>query len=110
MACFAAPAGVAIVTTTCRKQIPNRLHVNWLNTILWAVSAGLMIEHVITGEIVSYFPFLTALSSPEDTGVMIHEILTEGIAILGACVTAWIILLALASYKTKIIPNSKKNV
>lgn len=102
MACFTAPASVAIVTTVCRKKIPKEFHINWLNTILWAVSAGLAIEHVINGEIVPYFPFLTALNNPHDTSVMIHEIFTEGLAILMACVAAWIVIVAIAfRYKTK---------
>lgn len=35
MACFTAPAAVAIVTTVFRKRIPEKYHINWLNALLW---------------------------------------------------------------------------
>jgi hypothetical protein len=97
MACFTAPASVAIVTTVCRKKIPAKFHINWLNRLLWGGTAGLALEHVAHGEIVPYFPFLTAMQNPEDTAVMVHEILTTGVLMLVACVAVWIVMVTVAA-------------
>lgn len=51
----------------------------WLSQLLWGVSLILMLEHLWTGEVTLTFPFLTALSSPEDTMVMLDEIATNGV-------------------------------
>jgi hypothetical protein len=96
MACFAAPTVVAIVTTLARKKIPKKYHINWLNAMLWGGSAGLALEHVAHGEIVSYFPFLTALKSAEETAVMVQEILTVGGGMLVACVIVWALMVYVA--------------
>jgi hypothetical protein len=97
MACFVAPAGVAIVTTICGKKIPKKYHINWLN-------------HAVNGEIVPYFPFLTALNNAKDTSVMIHEIFTTGLAILMACVAAWVIMVATASGLKKAQARQKSDI
>jgi hypothetical protein len=110
MACFVAPAGVAIVTTICGKKIPKKYHINWLNRLLWIVSAGLILEHAVNGEIVPYFPFLTALNNAKDTSVMIHEIFTTGLAILMACVAAWVIMVATASGLKKAQARQKSDI
>lgn len=102
MACFTAPASIAIVTTICRKKIPEKYHINWLNSLLWGGVAGLALEHVAHGEIVPFPPFFTAMKNPADTVTMFHEILTTGVAMLVACVIVWIaIVLIAASLKAK---------
>jgi len=93
MACFAAPAAVGILTTVFRKKIPEKYHIKWLNTMLWGGVIGLALEHVAHQEIVSYFPYLTAMASPADTAVMFHEILTVGVGMTVACIAAWIVML-----------------
>jgi len=60
MACFVVPAGTAIVTTVIRKKIPEKYHINWLNSMLWGGVAMLAVEHIAHKEIVLYPPFLTA--------------------------------------------------
>lgn len=96
MACFSAPTAVAIVTTAFRKKIPKKYHINWLNGMLWGGTAGLALEHVAHGEIVPYFPFLTAMKSAEDTAVMVQEIITIGGGMLVACVVVWVLMLLVA--------------
>ncbi|MBN2250880.1 MAG: hypothetical protein JW724_02245 [Candidatus Altiarchaeota archaeon] len=96
MACFSAPAAVAVVTTLFRKSIPEKYHINWLNTMLWGGTAGLALEHVAHGEIVASFPFLTAMSSAAETAVMIEEILTVGTGMLVLCLVAWGVMVAAA--------------
>ena len=88
MACFLVPAGEAIVTTIVTKVIESRtkaadpeMHestasphkpvivpkLKWLNNMLWGGSALLMFEHIWHGEVVPWFPFLTAAADPADT-------------------------------------------
>ena len=63
---------------------------------LWGGSALLAFEHVWHGEVQPFFPFLTAMSNPEDTQEMLHEIATVGVSMavlvtviwIGMCVTA----------------------
>lgn len=97
MACFTAPAAVAVVTTLFRKKIPAKYHVNWLNALLWGGTAGLALEHVAHEEIVFYPPYLTAMASAADAATMIHEIMTIGVMMLVACVALWAGMVAVAS-------------
>jgi hypothetical protein len=98
MACFTAPMTVGIITTLFRKKMPKKYHINWLNMLIWGGVIGLAVEHFASGEIVPYPPFLTAMSSPVDTAVMIQEIMTVGVAMLLACLTTWAIMVYAASY------------
>ena len=59
MACFAAPATVAIITTVIKKKVPERYHPEWLLLMLWGGVLMLIVDHIATGEIVAYFPFFT---------------------------------------------------
>ncbi|MBO6130083.1 MAG: hypothetical protein J6P79_14505 [Pseudobutyrivibrio sp.] len=110
MACFTVPAGEAVVTTIVKKtmekkgvehkendgKIPMTRKLKWLSNLLWGGSALLAFEHVWHGEVQPFFPFLTAMSNPEDTAEMLHEIATVGVSMavlvtavwIGICVTA----------------------
>lgn len=92
MGCFAAPATVAIFTTVFRKKIPEKYHINWLNTMLWGGAAGLAAEHVAHGEIVPFPPFLTALNNPADMAAMFQEIATIGLGMVVACTLVWAVM------------------
>ncbi len=41
MACFLVPMTAAIFTTAFGKKIPERLHIAWLNMLLWGGSIAL---------------------------------------------------------------------
>lgn len=110
MACFTVPAGEAVVTTIVKKtmekkgiqekesdgKIPMTRKLKWLSNLLWGGSVLLAFEHVWHGEVQPFFPFLTAMSNPEDTAEMLHEIATVGVSMavlvtavwIGMCVTA----------------------
>ncbi len=60
MACFLVPTTTAIVTTAIGKKVPEKYHINWLNSMLWGGVVMLAVEHVAHGEVVLYPPFLTA--------------------------------------------------
>ncbi|SNU06977.1 hypothetical protein SAMN06297422_10997 [Lachnospiraceae bacterium] len=118
MACFLVSAAEAVVVTAVEKieekkeqaspekesaeavKIPLSRKLKWLTYMLWGGSFLLMFEHIWHGEVVPWFPFLTAMSDPEETMTMLHEMATVGVSMavlvtvvwLGICVTADIIV------------------
>ncbi len=91
MACFLVPTGTAIVTTVMGKKVPEKYHMNWLNSMLWGGVVMLAVEHIAHGEIVLYPPFLTA---------GLHEVLPEmlrvGVPMTLAIILIWGIMIAVA--------------
>ncbi|MBN2053019.1 hypothetical protein JW756_05940 [Candidatus Woesearchaeota archaeon] len=92
MACFLAPASVAIITTVFRKKFSKAWHINWLNTMIWGGTIGLAVEHIAHQEIVPWFPFLSAMSNHADTMVMLKEIASVGIPMTLALVFVWAVM------------------
>ena len=68
----------------------------WLNGMLWGGSLLLAYEHLWHGEVVPYFPFLTAASNAEDAAEMLHEMSTVGVtmAVLVTCIWGGMIAVA----------------
>jgi hypothetical protein len=97
MACFIVPMSLAIVLGTIRKKIPESYHINWLVMLLGGGVAALTLEHIAHQEVVLYPPFLTAMNSPSDTAVMLHEMATIGSAMLIACVVIWVAMVVYVS-------------
>jgi hypothetical protein len=89
MACFLAPATAAIITTTVRKKIAPKYHLDWLNAMLWGGVIMLAVEHIAHREVVLYPPFLTAMQNPNDIPVMLHEIAIVGGSMTIAIVLVW---------------------
>lgn len=115
MACFLAPATEAIVVSAAahhnRKVSKNNSSeskqqesvtfssylvqkLQWLSTLLWGGSFLLLIEHIWHGEIVPWFPFLTALNNPNDISPMLTEIATVGTAMALTVTFTWFIAVA----------------
>ena len=106
MACFTAPLAEAIVTSvikhTALKDKPewkNRISV--LQQMLYGGSIILAAEHVYHGEVTFYPPFLTALKTPEDTAVMLHEIATVGTTMSVVVTAVWGIICYFAWKKSQ---------
>lgn len=97
MACFLVAAAVGVFTTAFRNKVPEKYHINWLNTMIWTGVVALLVEHIWHGEIVPWFPFLTAMSDPADTAVMLTEMAQIGIPMLLAIVAAWGIMVYVAN-------------
>ncbi|MFV0413409.1 MAG: hypothetical protein ACK5L3_09090, partial [Oscillospiraceae bacterium] len=101
MACFLVPAGEAIAVTVAAKiakargkstekevlpeghlqpgktetgesKISFAKKLKWLTNLLWGGSALLAFEHVWHGEVVPWFPFLTAAGNPADAAAMLR--------------------------------------
>ncbi len=60
-----------------------------LEKMLYGGSFLLAIEHIYHGEVVLYPPFFTALKSPEETSVMLHEMATVGVGMALIVTLAW---------------------
>lgn len=120
MACFLVPAAEAVVTTVASKliktkenevsvklvqpdgtveeatKIPFSAKLGWLNKMLWGGSALLAFEHVWHGEVVPFFPFLTAVESGE-TAEMLAEMGSAGVMMAVVVTAAWAGMLAVSS-------------
>lgn len=72
------------------KKIPFSRKLKWLNRLLWGGSALLAFEHLWHGEIVPYFPFLSAAASPADTAEMLQEMSTVGVSMAVIVTIVWL--------------------
>lgn len=118
MACFIVPVVEAVATTVIEKvlesktkeqevqEVPVESHirsvagkVKVLSNLLWGGSALLAFEHIWHGELVPWFPFLTAAGNPSDAVEMLHEMGTVGVSMallvtviwgIGCFITRWI--------------------
>ena len=115
MACFLVAATEAVITTVATKiiekkekeqqelkvsfdgvkaeaaqKIPFSRKLKWLNRMLWGGSALLMFEHIWHGEIVPFFPFLTAASDPADAAQMLREMATVGVSMAALVTAVWL--------------------
>lgn len=106
MACFIVPAVEAIAATAVKKTMDKEnkevnsevkyslkteftKRINWLTNMLWGGSALLAFEHLWHGEIVPYFPFLTAASNPKDAIEMLMEMSTVGVSMAALVTLVW---------------------
>ncbi len=119
MACFTVPAAEAIITTiagriikskekhqtidaskntadTAVPKIPFSTKIGWLNKMLWGGSALLAFEHVWHGEVVPFFPFLTAVQNGEAME-MLHEMATAGVSMALIVTAVWGIMVGVVS-------------
>lgn len=121
MACVVAPMVEAIVITVVKKAVEKKekktesegstsqlkiswsRKLSWLNNMLWGGVLLLVIEHIWHGEIVPWWPFLTAMNNPADIGPMLREILVNG-TIMSLLVTlVWGIMVVIAEHKSKAV-------
>ena len=110
MACFTAPLAEAIIVSAAKKVIAKKEKaagtenasdgtilfsekLGWLEKMLWGGSALLAFEHVWHGEIVPYFPFLTAAENPEDFAQMLREIAINGTGMALLVTAVWGVML-----------------
>ena len=119
MACFLVPAAEAVITTAAAKavrssekheetgfsvhgtaeeavRIPFSEKLGWLNRMLWGGSALLAFEHVWHGEVVPFFPFLTAVENGETAG-MLAEMGSTGVMMAVTVTAVWGCMLAVSS-------------
>ncbi len=136
MACFIVPMAEAVVTTAVthilkKKEAASEASLNssmassmdssvetvkevrfsrklkWLSNLLWGGSALLAFEHLWHGEIVPFYPFLTAASSPADAMEMLHEMATVGSTMAIVVTAVWVGMVVVSSVLER---NSAKEV
>ena len=116
MACFTVPATEAIITTIAGKIIKSKeiedstkiswsTKIGWLNKMLWGGSALLAFEHVWHGEVVPFFPFLTAVKDGE-ASEMLHEMATAGVCMALLVTAVWGIMVGVVSWLEKTSKNT----
>lgn len=110
MACFLVPATEAVVTTAIEKVAKKReengeskssgidlsTKLSWLNKMLWGGSALLAFEHVWHGEVVPFFPFLTAVKNGE-TLAMLDEMKSVGVIMAIVVTLAWFVMVLISN-------------
>lgn len=117
MACFLVPTAEAIVTTVVMKaskeetseskstvggvKVSWHQKLKWLNYLLFGGAALLAFEHLWHGEVVPWFPFLTAANNPADTAVMLHEMATVGVAMALLITAVWGVMCAVVDYMAR---------
>lgn len=123
MGCFLVPAGEAVVTKIATKiveknekaeisqntqdniidsiKIPFSRKLKWLTRMLTGGSVLLAFEHVWHGEVVPYFPFLTAASNPKDALAMLSEMSTAGVSMAVLVSAVWVGMLVVSHMKEK---------
>ena len=98
---LASSASLVSPTSPARLASPGvrtlRRRLRWFSHMLWGGSALLAFEHLWHGEIVPWFPFLTAASDPESAGVMLHEMATAGVMMALLTTAAWGLMCLAAS-------------
>ena len=82
-------AGLADTHEAVSAKIHFSKKLSWLNNMLWGGSALLAFEHVWHGEVVPWFPFLTAMESPDEATAMIHEMSTVGVSTAVLVTAVW---------------------
>lgn len=126
MGCFMVPVAEAVVTTIVAKnmkvkeaemnpaevhlegtavetveRIPFSRKLKWLSNMLCGGSALLAFEHIWHGELVPWFPFLTAVGNPADTAAMLHEMATAGVTMAALVTVVWLGIVAVTSAMEK---------
>lgn len=121
MACFLVSTAEAVIVTAVEKveekkelkveesaadktvenKIPLSRKLGWLKYMLLGGSFLLMFEHVWHGEVVAWFPFLTAMSDPADMMEMFHEMATVGVCMAVLVTAVWAVVCVVADKVVK---------
>ncbi len=106
MGCFVVPAVGAVISHVASKCVHKKQDsssqcsfsrkLGWLTKLLAGGSILLAFEHVWHGEVVAWFPFLTAMNDPNDAAEMFHEMSTVGVTMLLVCLAVWAVMLLVA--------------
>lgn len=133
MACFLVPAAEAIVTTIAVKVMEKKERttdvkvtsdtdtavsapktsfarkLKWLRNLLWGGCALLCFEHVWHGEVVPWFPFLTAAADAADRAEMLHEMATVGVCMAVLVTLVWGVMVGVSALMEKRAKNALPN-
>lgn len=125
MACFTVPLAEAVILTVSKKILLKRnadkvlneansakiesikTKLGTLEKMLYGGSFLLAVEHFYHGEISFVPPFLTAMKTPEEIPVMLHEMATVGVGMALLVTAVWGLGIALSSFIKRIRKNSR---
>ena len=132
MACFVVPAAEAAIAAAAKKGaknaeekkakgekgevsefgIPLSVKLRWLTHLLWGGVVLLAFEHVWHGEVVPWFPFLTAMGDPADAAEMFHEMATVGVGMAIMITAVWVVMCVVADMivKRPVVGERKKTI
>lgn len=82
-------------------KLPLHRKLKWLSNMLWGGSFLLMFEHIWHGEVVPWFPFLTAMSDHADMMEMFKEMATVGVSMAVFITLVWAGICAVAEHIVK---------
>ena len=83
----------AAVETKQEKKLPWSKKLMLMAQLLWGGAFLLCFEHIWHGEVVPWFPFLTAMNDPGDTAEMLHEMSTIGVTMAIIVTVTWAIMM-----------------
>ncbi len=86
---------------TKKASIPLSKKLRWLSNMLFGGSALLAFEHIWHGEVVPWFPFLSAMSDSADAAEMFREMATVGVSMAGLITCVWIVMCIVSEYIAK---------
>ena len=96
MACFLVPLTEGIVLSTVKKLAFKKnadsvikAKLGHLENMLYGGSFLLAIEHYYHGELSFLPPFLTAMKTPEEIPLMLHEMATVGVGMALLTTAVW---------------------
>ncbi|MCQ2173851.1 MAG: hypothetical protein MJY61_01820 [Bacteroidales bacterium] len=112
MSCFLVPMVQAVATTVYRKRNSQAIasgdcsilkrNLPSLEKMLWGGTLMLVIDHILSGELVFGFPFFSALASEGGALVMLREMLTVGVPVSLAVSLAWLCMVLVARRREKL--------
>ena len=127
MACFIVPAVESVVVKAVEKHVENKeQHViceesgntvakipfsaklKWLTWMLWGGVILLAFEHIWHGEVVPYFPFLTAMLDPNDAMEMLREMASVGVTMAVLITAVWGVVCVVADHIVKRAASAKE--
>lgn len=128
MACFLVPATEAIIVSVAigvmtakekkaklevkqddatlsktehKPRFPFLAKLKWLASLLWGGAFLLAFEHLWHGEVVPWFPFLTAAANPEDAIEMLKEMGTVGVTMALLVTGVWLAMVGITHLMQK---------
>lgn len=93
-------------------SVPLSKKLKWLRNLLLGGSILLAFEHIWHGEVVPWFPFLTAMGDPADAAEMFHEMATVGVCMAVLITGVWFVMCKVADaiLKRPDVKEPEKNV
>lgn len=78
------------VQETAESTVSRSRKLMWLAKLLWGGVVLLAFEHIWHGEVVPWFPFLTAMSDPVSKSEMLYEMGTAGVTMAVLVTAVWV--------------------